>query len=132
MFHIRDAYEDSEKIVRENLSRLGRGGVVHCFSGSRETAEIFLDMGFYISFTGSITFKNAKKFAEIVRAVPLDRILVETDCPYLTPEPHRGETNYPKYVRVVAEKIAWYKGIEFSEVERATRENTRRLFYKMK
>lgn len=132
VFHIRDAYEDSEKIVRENLSRLGRGGVVHCFSGSRETAGIFLDMGFYISFTGSITFKNAKKFAEIVRAVPLDRILVETDCPYLTPEPHRGETNYPKYVRAVAEKIAGYKGIEFSEVERATRENTRRLFYKMK
>ncbi|MFR6641375.1 MAG: TatD family hydrolase [Christensenellales bacterium] len=85
-----------------------------------------------MSFTGSITFKNAKKFAEIVRAVPLDRILVETDCPYLTPEPHRGETNYPKYVRAVAEKIAGYKGIEFSEVERATRENTRRLFYKMK
>lgn len=132
VFHIRDAYEDSERIVRENLSRLKRGGVVHCFSGSRETAEVFLSMGFYISFTGSITFKNAKKFAEIVRAVPLDRILVETDCPYLTPEPHRGETNYPKYVRFVAEKIAEYKGADFTEVERATRENTYRLFYKMK
>ncbi len=131
IFHIRDAYEDAEKIIRGHIDRLKRGGVVHCFSGSRETAEIFLKMGLHISFTGSITFKNAKKFAEIIGAVPLDRILVETDCPYLTPEPHRGETNYPKYVRFVAEKIAEYKNLDFAEVARATRANTYRLFYKL-
>ena len=132
IFHIRDAYEDAEKIIAEHISRLKRGGVVHCFSGSLETAQVFLKMGLHISFTGSITFRNAKKFGDIIRAVPLDRIMVETDCPYLTPEPHRGETNYPKYVRFVADKIAEYKGLDPGEAGAATTANARRFFYRMK
>lgn len=128
VFHIRDAYEDAEAIMRAYRGGLKRGGVVHCFSGSRETAEKFVDMGFYVSFTGSITFKNAKKFGDIVRALPMDRILVETDCPYLSPEPFRGKTNYPKMVSLVAEKIAEYRGTAVEEVVAATTKNAYALF----
>ena len=85
-------------------------------------------MGFYISFTGVITFRNAAKFPDIIRALPKDRILVETDCPFLAPPPHRGELNYPAYVRYQAEKIAEILGVGFDEVEKTTTENAHRLF----
>lgn len=132
IFHVRDAYEDMYRLVKENRDKFRAGGVVHCFSGSKETAKSYIDMGFHISFTGSVTFKNAVKFPEIIRALPLDRILVETDCPYLAPVPHRGETNYPKYVRCQAEKIAEILQKDYAEIERQTTQNAYALFGKMK
>ncbi len=130
-FHVRDAYEDFYKTIKENRSKITNGAVVHCFSGSLETALQYIDLGFYISFTGSITFKNARKFPDIIRALPLDRILIETDCPYLAPTPHRGETNYPRFVRYQAEKIAEFKEIPVDEIIRATTDNAYRIFTKM-
>lgn len=132
VFHLRDAYEDMEKILRAHADCLKGGAVMHCFSGSKETALKYVDMGFYISFSGTITFKNAVKFPDIIKAVPLDRILIETDCPYLTPVPHRGKLNYPAYVKYQAEKIAEILGLDVSEVERITEQNTYDLFAKLK
>lgn len=131
-FHVRDAYEDMDKVLSRNADKLRNGVVMHCFSGSKETAQKYVDMGFYISFSGSVTFKNAKKFYDIVPVVPPDRILIETDCPYLTPHPHRGETNYPRFVRFQAEKIAEILGLSFEEVEKITTDNAYRIFTKMK
>lgn len=131
IFHIRDADGDMLCAVEKNLDKFKKKGVVHCFSGSKETALRYVEMGFYISFTGSITFPNATKFPEIIRALPLDRILIETDCPYLTPQPFRGTLNYPKYVKCQAEKIASVLSLPFNEIERITRENSYRLFDKM-
>lgn len=130
-FHIRDAYDDAYKIIYENRAKIKKSAVMHCFSGSAETAKQYLDMGFYISFSGSVTFKNAKKFPEIIRGIPLDRILVETDAPYLTPDPHRGETNYPKFVHLTAKKIAEILEKDVSEIARITTENAKRLFFKL-
>lgn len=130
-FHIRDAYEDAYEIIKANAHRINHGAVMHCFSGSLETARQYLDMGFYISFSGSVTFKNAKKFPEIVSAVPPDRILVETDAPYLTPHPYRGQTNFPKFVHLTARKIAEILGKPFEEIAERTTENAKRLFFKM-
>ena len=106
--------------------------MLHCYSGSKETAEKFVDLGFYVSFSGSVTFSNAKKFYDIVPVVPRDRILIETDCPYLAPVPYRGTTNYPRYVRKQAEKIAEILGEDYVAVERMTTENAYRIFGKMK
>ena len=103
-------------------------GVIHCFTGNYEAARAYLDLGFYLSFAGIITFKNAEALREVVRRVPLERILVETDSPYLTPVPHRGKRNEPAYVRLVAETIATVKGLTFEEVARTTTDNARRLF----
>lgn len=130
-FHVRDAYEDFSAAVKRNSDKMPAGAVLHCFSGSLETAKEFVDLGFYISFSGSVTFKNAKKFYDIVPAVPLDRILIETDSPYLTPHPHRGETNYPRCVRLVAEKIAEIRDMDFEEVARITSQNADRIFTKL-
>ena len=130
-FHVRDAYEDMLRAVKRNISNLKNGAVMHCFSGSLETALTYLDMGFYISFSGSVTFKSAKKFYDIIPALPLDRILVETDCPYLKPHPHRGELNYPRFVRFQAEKIAEIRDMDYAEVERITTENAYRAFPKL-
>ncbi len=131
-FHVRDSYEDMLEIIKANRNNIVSGAVLHCFSGSLETAKQYVDMGYYISFSGSITFKNAKKFYDIVPALPMDRILIETDCPYLAPTPHRGETNYPRYVRLQAEKIAEMRGMDVDEVIAATTENAYRIFTKMK
>ena len=132
IFHIRDAYEDMEKVLRANLSKLKKGAVVHCYSGSLETALKYIDMGFYISFTGSITFKNAKKFPDIIKALPIERIMIETDCPYLAPTPHRGELNYPRFVCYQAQKIAEILDISPAEVESITTQNAYRFFEKLK
>lgn len=130
-FHVRDAYGDFYDVIREHHKCLKAGAVMHCFSGSKETALQYIDMGFYISFSGSITFKNSKA-GEIIAALPLDRILIETDCPYLAPVPHRGECNYPRYVRYQAEKIAEVLALPVDEVVAKTTENAYRIFTKMK
>lgn len=103
-------------------------GVMHCFSGSAETAKILLDMGFYISFTGVVTFKNAKKAVEAVKAIPIERLFIETDAPYMAPEPVRGTRNHSGNVIRVAEKFAEIKGMDVEEVKRITTENAKRFF----
>ncbi len=104
------------------------GGVLHCFSGSREMAKEVLDLGFYIAFGGTLTFKNARKTVEVAEYVPLDRIVIETDSPYLAPVPMRGERNNSALMKYVAERLAEIKGISAMEVENITFENGRKLF----
>lgn len=127
LIHSREAKEDTLKILSEALAP-GMRGVFHCFSGDMEMAEKALEMGFYISLSGVVTFKNANKILEIVRAVPLNRILVETDAPFLTPHPNRGKRNEPAYVRYVAEKIAEIKGISIEETCKIIMNNATELF----
>jgi TatD DNase family protein len=125
--HERDAAAD----VFELLRREGEGklrGVIHCFTGDYAAACHYLDLGFYLSFTGIITFKNADALREVVRKVPLERLFVETDSPYLTPVPYRGRRNEPAYVRYVAETVGKIKETSLEEVARVTTENVRRLF----
>ena len=125
--HERDAHKDAAEL----LGREGAGkvrGVIHCFTGDYEAARKYLDMGFYLSFTGIITFKNAQSLREVVREVPLEKMFVETDSPYLTPVPHRGKRNEPAYVRFVAETVAQVKGLTLEEVARVTTSNVRALF----
>lgn len=125
--HERDAAQDVADLLRnEGAGKLR--GVIHCFTGNYEAACAYLDLGFYLSFTGIITFKNAGPLREVVRQVPLERIFVETDSPYLTPVPHRGKRNEPAYVRYVAETVAALKGVALEEVARVTTENVRALF----
>jgi TatD DNase family protein len=128
VIHTREAQEDTIMILKEEkASELG--GVFHCFSGDAWLAKDALDLGFYLSFSGVITFQNAVMLREIVKTVPLDRILVETDSPYLTPAPYRGKRNEPAYVRQVAEKIAEIHGVGVEKVGEVTSENTRRIFH---
>lgn len=122
---------EAEREVAELLRREGKGdlrGVIHCFTGDYQSAKGFLDLGFYLSFTGIITFKNADSLRNVVRKLPLDRILVETDSPYLTPVPHRGKRNEPAFVRLVAEAMARVRGLSLEEVAQATSYNTCKLF----
>lgn len=125
IIHDRDAHGDTLEIVRE-FPRVR--GVFHCFAGSAEMARELIKMGWMLSFNGAVTFKNAKKAPEVIAAVPLEKLMIETDAPYLTPVPHRGERNDSSYVRLVAEKIAQIKGLTPEEVEKATWENGRRFF----
>jgi TatD DNase family protein len=120
------AVESAELLRREGAGELR--GVIHCFTGDYNAARAYLDLGFYLSFTGIITFKNAEPLREVVRRVPLERMLVETDSPYLTPVPHRGKRNEPAYVRWVAEMIARIKAICLEEVAETTTGNTAALF----
>jgi TatD DNase family protein len=125
--HDREAHRE----VAELLRREGRGeirGVIHCFTGDFGAAMNFLDLGFYLSFTGIITFKNADPLREVVRRLPLDRILIETDSPYLAPVPHRGKRNEPAFVCLVAETVAKVRGVPLEEVARATSLNAQGLF----
>ena len=126
-FHIRDAHGDILSILRAHRSELP-AGVVHCCSASLESAREYLDMGYYISFAGPITFKNANKLLDVAKFVPEDRILVETDSPYLAPVPMRGRRNEPSYVQYVAEKIAELRGISAEEMAEIATRNTCRLF----
>ena len=103
-------------------------GVMHCYTGSWESAKLYLNMGLYISFTGAVTFKNAPKLAEVAKNLPADRILVETDCPYMTPVPLRGKRNEPAYVAYTAAKIAEIRGENADEFALRALENGRRLF----
>lgn len=125
--HTRDAAADTLDIMREEGAR-EVGGVMHCFTGDWETAQAAMDLGFYISFSGIVTFKNAQSLRDVARRVPLERMLVETDSPYLAPAPHRGKTNEPAFVRFVAEEIARLRGLELAEVADQTTQNFFNLF----
>ena len=123
--HDREAHGDSLAIVKEFP---GVCGVFHCYSGSVEDAKTLIKLGWHLSFTGTITFKNARKAPEVIAAVPLDRIMVETDAPYMAPTPYRGKRCDSRYVYRMAETIAQIKGLTTQEVEEATTENGKRLF----
>lgn len=127
IIHMRDANEDTLRILREEgADRVG--GVMHCFTADLETAEAAIDLGFYISFSGIVTFNNATDLKQVAARIPEDRMLVETDCPYLTPAPFRGQPNQPAYTRYVAEHIAELRGVPYEHVARVTSDNFRRLF----
>ncbi|WP_338562899.1 metal-dependent hydrolase [Erwinia sp. E_sp_B04_7] len=126
--HTREAREDTLAILKEEKVE-GCGGVLHCFTEDRDTAKKLLDMGFYISFSGIVTFRNAETIREAARYVPLDRILVETDSPYLAPVPHRGKENQPAYTRDVAEYMAVLKGVSIEQMAEATTQNFSKLFH---
>lgn len=125
--HTRNASDDTLAILREEGAERC-GGVMHCFTESLAVAEAAVALGFYISFSGILTFKNAREIQVVAQALPLDRILIETDAPYLAPVPHRGRRNEPAFVRHVAEAIAQLRGMDLAEVDRATTENFQRLF----
>lgn len=123
--HSRDATEDTLEIMREyqDLS-----GIIHCFSGSREIAKEYVKMGFFIGVGGVVTFKNGKKLRRVVESTPLEYLVLETDCPYLAPEPNRGKRNHSDYIRYVAEAIAHIKEISVEEVITQTEKNAKRLY----
>ena len=127
IIHTREASQETYDILKNNQDGTVRG-VMHSFSGSAEMANLYVDMGFYISIGGPVTFKNARVVREVAEAVPLDKLLIETDCPYLTPEPYRGKRNEPVYMKYTAEKIAEVRGISYDQVVKATNENAKRLF----
>lgn len=126
-FHIRDAHMDMITLLKEHKSILS-GGIMHCFSGSWEIAREYLKLGFYISFAGPVSFKKAPKLQEAARNVPLERLLIETDSPYMAPEPVRGRRNEPGNVRYIAEKIAELRGMPFEKLAERTTQNARNLF----
>ncbi len=127
VIHCRDAYEDCKAILRAEM-KLPLRGVMHCFSGTVVDARDFLDMGFVISIAGPVTFSNADGLRQVATAVPLDRLVVETDCPYLTPVPHRGKRNEPAYVRHTAEFVAKLHGRSLEEFARITTRTAAKLF----
>ncbi|PEA53692.1 hydrolase TatD [Bacillus pseudomycoides] len=127
IIHNRDATQDIVDILKEeNASEVG--GIMHCFSGSVEVAKQCVEMNFLISLGGPVTFKNAKKPKEVAMGIPMEQLLIETDCPYLTPHPFRGKRNEPSYVKLVAEEIAKLKGLSYEEVAIKTTENAKKLF----
>ena len=148
IIHCRDAYEDTYEVLKRNghpgiiHSReaaadtmyimknyaQGLGGVIHCYSYSREMAEEYVKMGFYIGIGGVVTFKNAKKLKDVAAAIPIEKIVLETDCPYMAPEPYRGKRNQSSYIRYVAEKIAELKEMSPEEVIAVTEKNARDLY----
>jgi TatD DNase family protein len=125
--HDRDAHRETLEILRSEKAE-ECGGIIHCFSGDDEMAEACLEMGFYISIPGSITFKNAGTFQEVVRKLPLESLLVETDAPFLAPVPFRGKRNEPGYVRYTAQKVAELKKVSLERVAEVTTENALRVF----
>lgn len=124
VIHSRDAWEDTMELLRKYRPK----GVMHCFSGSAETAREIVAMGMYVGFTGVVTFKNAKKALKALETVPLDRLLVETDCPYMAPEPNRGKRNYSGYLPYTVAAMAAVKGVSPDEMTEITAENAERLF----
>ena len=125
IFHDREAHGDSLAMVKEFPEVTG---VFHCFSGSPEMARELLDMGWYLGFDGPITYKNARRAPEVAAVTPVERMLIETDSPYMTPVPHRGKRNDSSYVRLVAEKLAQWKSLSPEELAHITKENGKRLF----
>lgn len=125
MVHCRDAYADVAHVLKEEgVERFD----VHCFTGGWDDAKPLLDLGGYLSFTGIITFPRSERIHEVVQKTPLERLMVETDCPYLSPIPYRGKRNLPQYVELVARKVAALRGESFEAIARATVENAQRLF----
>ncbi len=127
VIHTREATADTLDILRQYASTLA-GGVMHCFSGSYEEARAFVDLGFMISFSGVLTYPNAGPLREAARKLPIETLLIETDAPYLAPQPRRGKRNEPAFVRFTAEALAQVKGLSLEAVARQTYENTCRLF----
>jgi TatD DNase family protein len=125
VIHTRSASDDTLAILREEG---GTSGVFHCFTETEAVARAALDLGFYISFSGILTFKTAQNLRDVAAFVPLDRCLIETDSPYLAPMPHRGKTNTPAYVPLVAQQLADIKGLAVEDVAAATTANFERLF----
>ena len=130
--HVRDAYEDTRKILFDMKGYIKNGLLLHCYSGPSEYVKIFDKLDAYYAFGGAITFKNAKHNLESLAVVPKGRLLLETDCPYMTPVPFRGKTNEPKYVSLVAQKAAQVLGMSVEEIEEITTQNAKRLFTRMK
>jgi TatD DNase family protein len=128
IIHSREADEDTVEILAREWAGAARGGVMHCFGGGLWMAERALELGFYISFAGNVTFKKAEPLREVARIVPPDRLLVETDCPYLAPVPHRGRRNEPAFVADTARFLAELRGTTPEELGRATSDNFSRLF----
>jgi TatD DNase family protein len=126
--HTRDAFEDTVALTQASQIFQKSGGVIHCFTGNKDQARAFIDQGAYISFSGVVTFPKAVEVQEAAKFVPLDRMLVETDCPFLAPVPHRGKRNEPAYVVETAKTIAALKGISLEEVASATFQNTQDAF----
>jgi TatD DNase family protein len=131
VIHSREADEDMARILREEMARGRFSALLHCFTSSRALAETGLELGLYISFSGVLTFKNSSDLRAIAKLAPLDRVLVETDAPYLAPVPHRGRRNEPAYVVDTARVLAEAKGVSFAEIASATRANTLAIFNKM-
>jgi TatD DNase family protein len=125
--HDREAHQETLEILKSEKAE-ECGGIIHCFSGDDEMAKVCMDMGFYISISGSITFKNAERFRETVKRIPLESLLVETDAPFITPEPFRGKRNEPSYVRYTAQKVAEIKKVSFEKVAEITAENALRVY----
>lgn len=123
--HDRDSKGDALKVLKDKQVTKG---VIHCFSGSAETAKILVNMGLMISFTGVITFKNARKAIEALKVIPIDRLMIETDSPYMAPEPYRGRRNDSRYVKYIAQKMAEVKGMDFEELCNITYENGKKFF----
>jgi TatD DNase family protein len=131
VIHSRDADDDMAAILKDEMGKGPFAAVLHCFTSGEALAETGLDLGLYISFSGVLTFKNSEKLRDIARAAPLDRVLVETDAPFLAPVPHRGKRNEPAFVAETARVLAAVKGLGEDEIAAATRANTLRLFAKM-
>ena len=129
VIHSRNACEDTLLMMQKAYEELGIDrAIIHCFSYAKETAAQYLGMGYYLGFGGTTTYEGQKKLTKVLEITPMDRILLETDCPYLAPVPHRGERNDSRNLKVVAEKIAEIKGVTAAEVEAATLENARRIY----
>ncbi|MCH4891073.1 TatD family deoxyribonuclease [Acidaminobacter sp. JC074] len=127
IIHDREANQDVMDILKEE-NQFETGVLMHCYSGSAELARQYIKLGAYLSIAGPVTFKNARKLVEVVESVPLDRLMIETDSPYLTPHPYRGKRNESTYVKYVCEKIAEIKGISYEEVAQKTMENAKKYF----
>ena len=129
IIHDRDAHKEIMSILRRWIRGSHKPvGVLHCFSGDLAMAQEAIELGFYISTAGPVTFKNARRLRELIRQLPVEKLLVETDCPYLTPHPYRGKRNEPAYVKFVAQEVARVKGLSVEEVARITSDNARALF----
>lgn len=128
VIHTRSSSADTLRLLREERAGGERAGVFHCFTETAEVARAAVEMGFHISFSGILTFKNAQDLRDVAKALPLDRILIETDSPYLAPVPYRGKTNQPAYVPHVAQQLAELRGLPVEEVAAVTSDNSRRLF----
>jgi TatD DNase family protein len=128
VIHSRDAWPDSLRMLREHWAPTGLGGILHCFSGELDTAKQGLDMGFYISFAGPLTFPKAGDLREVARRIPVDRLLIETDSPYLAPVPHRGKRNEPAFVVEVCKRLAETRDVSMEEMSERTASNFSQLF----
>ena len=131
IIHSRDAAEDTLRLLQDNRAKLGAGGVMHCFSGSPEMAKAYLKLGLFLSFAGPVTFKNARRLDEVAKLVPADRLLAETDSPYLAPEPLRGSLNTPKNVPLVYRKLAELRGEPLEQLAQQIAKNAAALFLKL-